>query len=106
MDSSLNRDTSDTSFWALQELLKMPTRTCARLTRLRLMKGVILINDLVEFARKQAMVQEILLSDTIVVKHDGEAMLVQSFCFHQASSIELHNRVLQREEDVLLPAPA
>lgn len=68
------------------------------------MKGVILIDDLVEFARKQPMVQEIVLSDTIVVKHDGEAMLLKSFCFYRASPMQLHDRVLQREEDVLLPS--
>lgn len=76
---------SDTSFWALQELLEMPTCTSTRLTRLCLMKAVVLLDDLVDFARRQPKVQEIVLSGSIIVQHDGKATPAQSICFHRAS---------------------
>ena len=83
---------SDTSFWALQEILEMPACTSTRLTRLCLMKAVVFLDDLVDFAGRQPEVQEIVLSDSIIVQHDGKATPAQSICFHRANS----NRLAQK----------
>jgi hypothetical protein len=55
----------------------MPTCTSSRLTRLCLVKGVVLLGDLVEFARRQPTVQEIVLSDPVILQHgQGDRQLL------------------------------
>jgi hypothetical protein len=60
---------SNMSFWALQELLEIPTCTSPRLTRLCLVKGVVHLGDFVKFARRQPKMQEIVLSDSVILQH-------------------------------------
>ena len=59
-----------------------------------LMKAIVLIDDLVSFARRQAMLQGIVLSDSVISQHDGKAVPVtepiQSIWDHGTSSTELH----------------
>lgn len=58
---------------------------------LLLMKAVALLDDLVDFARRQPMVvQKMVLSESVIIQHDGNATPAQSFCFHRASLTELH----------------
>jgi len=70
---------SDTSFWALQGCLT---------------NAAVFIDDLVNFAQRQPMVQEIVLSDSVIVYHDGKAKptaeRTQSFWLHRASLMESH----------------
>jgi len=85
---------SDTSFWALQGLLQMPTCNSTSFTRLCLTNAAVFIDDLVNFAQRQPMVQEIVLSDSVIVHHDGKAKptanRTQSFWLHRASLMESH----------------
>lgn len=83
---------SDTSFWALQGLLQMPTYNSTSFTRLCLMNAASFIDDLMNFARRQPTVQEVVLSDSIIVHHDGKAKptaeRTQPFWLHRASLME------------------
>jgi len=65
MSSGSNSKTLD------HALLKCKTYVDSRTHELRLTKAVVLIEDLVKFARRQPVVQEILLSDTVVIQHNG-----------------------------------
>ena len=95
MQFNLYNDVSDTSFWALQELLQMSTCNSISFMRLCLTNAVVFIDDLVNFAQRQPMVQEIVLSDSVIVHHDEKAKPIaertQSFWLHYASLIESHN---------------
>jgi len=85
---------SDTSFWALQGLLQMPTYNSASFTRLCLTNAAVFIDDLVNFAQRQPMMQEVVLSDSVIIQHDGKAKptaeRTQSFWLHRASLMEPH----------------
>jgi hypothetical protein len=85
---------SNTSFWALQGLLQMPTCNSTSFTRLCLTNAAIFIDDLVNFTQRQPMVQEVVLSDSVIVQHDGKAGLTvdrtQSFWLHRVSLMEPH----------------
>lgn len=65
---NLYNGVSDTSFWALQGLLQMPTCNSASFTRLCLTNAAVFIDDLVNFAQRQPMVQEVVLSDSVIVQ--------------------------------------
>ena len=41
-----------------------------------LIKAIILIDDLIIFARRQAILQGIVLSDSVIVQHNGKAVPV------------------------------
>ena len=67
--------TSDTSFWALKQILQMPSCTSTSFKRLCLVNATTHIDDLVAFARRQPLVQEIVLMDSLMVQHNGKDYL-------------------------------
>jgi hypothetical protein len=71
---------SNTSFWALQELLEMPACTSTRLTRLCLLKAVVFLDNFVDFARRQPMVQEIVESRLSPASAFGLACYPHALC--------------------------
>jgi len=95
MQFNLYNDVSDMSFWALQELLQMSTYNSMSFTHLCLINAVVFIDDLVNFAQRQLMIQEIVLSDSVIIHHDEKAKPTvkhtQSFWLHCASLIESHD---------------
>ena len=63
------------------------------------MKAIVLIDHLVSFARRQAMLQEIVFSDLVIVQHDGKAVPVtepiQYIWDHGTGSTELHGAYIK-----------
>lgn len=61
--------------------------------RFCLMKAIVLIDDLVSFARRQAILQEIVLSDPVIVQHGKAVPVTESIQYiwdYGTSSAELH----------------
>ena len=71
----------------------------ARFRRLCLVNAVTLVDDLVVFAQRQPLVQEIVLADPLIVQHNGKATLamepIQSFWSHHAHSTGPHGRYVK-----------
>jgi len=53
----------------------MPICNSTSFTRLCLTNAAIFIDDLVKFAQRQPMVQEVVLLDSVIVHHDGKTKL-------------------------------
>jgi len=72
----------------------MPTSINTSFTRLCLTNAIVFIDNLVNFAQRQPMVQEIVLSDSVIVYYDGKAKptaeRTQSFWLYRASLMESH----------------
>lgn len=96
--SSCSR-TSDTSFWALKQILQMPNCTSTSLRHFCLVNAATLVDDLVGFVQRQSLVQEIVLADPLIVQHNENATLAMepthSFWSHHAHSMRQHGRYVE-----------
>ena len=97
---SLCSSTSNTSFWALKQILQMPSCMSTSFKRLCFANAAISVSNLLVFAQRQPLVQEIVLVDSHMIQHNGKTTLVvepiQSLWSHDAQFFETAQSVHQR----------